>query len=98
MSETIKAKKGKCYLKIPEGLELIGEIKGEFDVTLVPNEKYIPALFSQLAEVCKHRKPGYDQDKRVVDTCRHPNNTPVGCSWGDCRPDVCPVWGKEAKG
>lgn len=95
MSDTIKAKKGKVYLQTPEGLELLGETAHEANVTLVPNTKYLPVLFPQLAEMCKHRKPGYDRDKQVVNTCRHPNNTPVGCSWGDCSPDVCPVWRKD---
>lgn len=97
MGETIKAKEGKLYLKTPEGLELIGETGHELDVTLEPNEKYLPALFSQLAEVCKHHHFSYDENKQIIDTCGHPNNQPRGCSWGECRLGVCPVWGKEEK-
>ena len=93
MSENIKAKKGKAYLQTPEGLELIGETNSEeFDVYIEPNMDHMPAIFPVLAGLCKHRKPGYDRDHQLVDTCRRPNNTPTGCSWGDCRPAVCPVW------
>lgn len=97
MSDIIKAKKGKVYLQTPEGLELLGETAHEGDVTLVPNTKYLPALFFPLTRVCKHHTYSYDEDRQVVDACHHPNNTPSGCSWGDCRLDVCPVWRKEAQ-
>lgn len=50
-----------------------------------------PAIFPQLTEVCKYHTYSYDEDHRAVDACHHPNNAPSRCSWGDCRPDVCPV-------
>lgn len=84
MNEKVKVKKGKMYLQTPEGLELIGEASSEeFDVFIEPNTHHLPGIFPWVAGLCKHRKPGYDIDRQVIDTCRHPDNTPVGCSWGD---------------
>ena len=29
-----------------------------------------------------------------VDTCRHPDNIPEGCSWGECDINACPIFGE----
>lgn len=46
--------------------------------------------FNIISAFCKHCKLGR-QDGEYLDTCNHPNNTPVNCSWGKCEIDKCPL-------
>lgn len=51
------------------------------------------------ARICKYRKPAYDIDHQVIDTCRL--HVPAGCSWGDCNEAECPIlkeWKRERDG
>lgn len=45
----------------------------------------ITMSFYTFAALCPHCKPGFDEmTSRIEDTCRHPDNIPRGCSWGEC--------------
>ncbi len=44
---------------------------------------------------CQYWHEGFDDYKGGwIDTCRHPDNIPEGCSWGECDFEVCPIFEK----
>ena len=47
--------------------------------------------FDDMRTICKHYSIGFDQDRNCIPTCRHKDNKPVGCSWGDCNEQECPL-------
>ena len=51
--------------------------------------------FIRFADHCKYSAYGCDIDHNIELTCRHPENKPAGCSWGDCKECVCPLLKKE---
>lgn len=46
--------------------------------------------FNIFQHICKYYHIGYDQDRIVHDTCRYDANIPSGCSWGECKQEICP--------
>jgi len=48
--------------------------------------------FEWIKEMCQFRKDGFNEEVGgTVDTCRSEHNKPKGCSWGECREDICPL-------
>lgn len=52
-------------------------------------------VFDDLRYLCKYCHDGFDIEHHFVSTCRHPDNTPHGMSWGICSYDVCPYLKKK---
>lgn len=51
--------------------------------------------FKTATEGCEYWHEGFDDFKGGwIDTCRHPDNIPEGCSWGECDLEACPIFGK----
>ena len=84
--ETVKTLSGELYVRDNDGQGW----------TLVAQAHNIqigmnPDVHRIVKRACKYLHGGYDENKQFVMTCRHPKNTPRGCSWGDCHPMVCPL-------
>ena len=47
--------------------------------------------FSNMRKHCKYHRFAYNEDRYLIDTCRHEMNIPSGCSWGECSSDMCPI-------
>lgn len=48
--------------------------------------------FGWIKSLCPFCKPGFDEMVGyAADTCRHNDNKPKGCSWGECNEDICPL-------
>jgi hypothetical protein len=54
--------------------------------------------FNKFREHCKHEHPGYNIDRQLEYTCRHPDNQPPHCSWGTCDKEHCPLYGGPKAG
>ena len=46
--------------------------------------------FKTATRGCEYWHIGWED--QWVDTCRHPDNIPEGCSWGKCNLQVCPIF------
>ena len=55
--------------------------------SLISHEEFI-----RMRRMCKYQHFSYagDDHTRLVETCRHPDNIPLGCSWGMCELLSCP--------
>ena len=52
-------------------------------------------IFDDWKSLCKYYHPAFDRDYRLIDSCRHSDNVPSGCSWGKCEKDACPFLNKK---
>lgn len=55
----------------------------------------INIIFDDWKSLCKYYHPAFDIDYRLMDSCRHSDNIPSGCSWGKCVKDKCPFLNKK---
>lgn len=46
--------------------------------------------FNTFQHICRYYHVGFDQDRIAHDTCRYKANIPSGCSWGECKQEICP--------
>jgi hypothetical protein len=52
--------------------------------------KFKERQFKAIQRFCKYCEVGFDRQKGYPElTCRHRENIPRGCSWGECNQDVC---------
>lgn len=51
--------------------------------------------FKVLKSICRFRHDGFTSENYIsnelIDTCRHIENQPKGCSWGKCNETICPI-------
>ena len=55
----------------------------------------INVIFDDWKSICKYYYPAFDKDYRLIDSCRHSDNIPLGCSWGRCEKNICPFLNKK---
>jgi len=62
--------------------------------TVLLKEVYIintyKIYFDFIQNICKYKEYGFEENM-TVDTCRHEENHPEGCSWGKCNEGICPL-------
>lgn len=55
----------------------------------------INVVFDDWKGLCKYYHLDFDEDYGLMDSCRHSDNIPSGCSWGKCEKDKCPFLNKQ---